>query len=57
MCSRPGGYGWTEVEEDDGEPFEETMRRLTEKLEEQFLESAELEAEIRASLRGLGYEI
>jgi len=33
------------------------MQRLTSKLGEQFSESARLEAEIRANLKGLGYEI
>ncbi len=33
------------------------MQRLTKKLGDQFQESARLEAEIRASLKGLGYEI
>ncbi|MBD2387825.1 class I SAM-dependent DNA methyltransferase [Cylindrospermum sp. FACHB-282] len=52
----PGRYvGAEEVEEDD-EPFEEKMERLTQKLEEQFRKSAQLEREIRANLRGLGYE-
>jgi type I restriction enzyme M protein len=43
--------------EEDSEPFEEKMQRLTAKLGEQFQESALLEAEIRANLKGLGYEI
>lgn len=43
--------------EDDGEPFEEKMQRLTAKLGEQFQESELLESEIRANLKGLGYEI
>jgi type I restriction enzyme M protein len=46
-----------EAAEDDGKPFEEKMQRLTGKLGEQFLESARLEAEIRANLKGLRYEI
>jgi hypothetical protein len=33
------------------------MARLTEKLEEQFQESARLEATIRRNLKELGYEI
>jgi type I restriction enzyme M protein len=53
----PGRYVGAEAAEDDGEPFEEKMQRLTAKLEEQFKESARLEAEIRANLKGLGYEI
>jgi len=53
----PGRYVGAEAVEDDGEPFEEKMQRLTGKLGEQFLESARLAAEIRANLKGLGYEI
>ena len=41
--------------EDDGEPFEEKMKRLVTTLEAQFAESARLEKEIRKNLRGLGY--
>jgi hypothetical protein len=37
--------------------FEEKMRRPTENREEQFQKSARLEAEIRANLKGLGYEV
>jgi type I restriction enzyme M protein len=51
----PGRYvGATEVE-DDGEPFEEKMRRLVGELNEQFAQSTELEAAIRSNLEGLGY--
>ncbi|VVB71413.1 N-6 DNA Methylase [uncultured archaeon] len=53
----PGRYVGAEAQEDDGEPFEEKMQRLTAKLEEQFAESARLEKEIRANLQGLGHEI
>jgi len=51
----PGRYVGAEEIEDDGEPFAEKMARLTEKLEEQFAESASLEVAIRDNLRGLGY--
>ena len=51
----PGRYVGAEEIEDDGEPFEEKMTRLTEKLEEQFQESASLEAAIRRNLKELGY--
>ncbi|MBN1322422.1 MAG: SAM-dependent DNA methyltransferase [Methanotrichaceae archaeon] len=51
----PGRYVGAEAEEEDGEPFEEKMKRLTAKLSEQFAESARLEAEIQANLEGLGY--
>jgi type I restriction enzyme M protein len=53
----PGRYVGAEAMEEDSEPFEEKMQRLTAKLAEQFQESARLEAEIRANLKGLGYEI
>jgi len=52
----PGRYVGAEAREDDGEPFEEKMQKLTVKLDEQFGESARLEAEIRANLKGLGYD-
>jgi len=51
----PGRYvGAAEVEEDE-EPFEEKMSRLTAQLNEQFKESARLEQVIRANLKELGY--
>jgi type I restriction enzyme M protein len=53
----PGRYVGAEAAEDDGEPFEEKMQRLTTSLGEQFKESARVEAEIRANLKGLGYEV
>jgi len=51
----PGRYVGAEEIEDDGEPFEEKMARLTAKLEEQFRESARLEAAIRRNLEELGH--
>jgi type I restriction enzyme M protein len=51
----PGRYVGAEETEDDGEPFEEKMARLTAKLEEQFRESARLEAAIRRNLQELGH--
>lgn len=51
----PGRYvGLEEVEEDD-EPFEEKMTRLTTELAEQFEKSKELEDQIRQALGGIGY--
>ena len=50
----PGRYVGAEEAEDDGEPFEEKMKRLTAKLKEQFAESSRLEAEIRKNLQWLG---
>ncbi|MDR3190908.1 MAG: type I restriction-modification system subunit M [Lactobacillaceae bacterium] len=53
----PGRYvGLAEVE-DDGEPFEEKMARLTSELSSQFKESAKLEDDIRQALGAIGYEI
>jgi type I restriction enzyme M protein len=51
----PGRYVGAAEVEDDGEPFEEKMKRLTATLEEQFDESAKLEKAIRHSLKALGY--
>jgi type I restriction enzyme M protein len=51
----PGRYVGAEAQEDDGEPFEEKMRRLTAKLREQQAEAAKLDAAIAANLRELGY--
>lgn len=51
----PGRYVGAETAEDDGEPFEEKMQRLTARLEEQFRESQRLETEIKANLEILGY--
>lgn len=52
----PGRYVGAAYVEDDGEPFEEKMARLTAELAEQFAESARLEAIIRENLRRVGYE-
>jgi type I restriction enzyme M protein len=46
----PGRYVGVEEFEDDGEPFEDKMHRLTTKLEEQFAQSAALESAIRKNL-------
>lgn len=51
----PGRYVGAEDEEDDGEPFEEKMRRLTMELEAQFAESAKLEMTIKINLKSLVY--
>lgn len=52
----PGRYVGIEDEEDDGEPFEEKMARLTSELGELFGKSIELQEEIRKKLGALGYE-
>ena len=51
----PGRYVGAADVEDDGEAFDEKMKRLTAMLEEQFTESAKLEEVIKTSLQGLGY--
>jgi hypothetical protein len=51
----PGRYVGAEAQEDDGEPFEEKMRRLTATLREQQAEAAKLDAAIAANLKKLGY--
>ena len=52
----PGRYVGIEEVEDDGEPFEEKMARLTKELGELFERSHELEGEIRRKLGAIGYE-
>lgn len=53
----PGRYVGIEEQQDDGEPFEEKMTRLTSELSEMFAKSHELEEEIREKLGEIGYEI
>ena len=53
----PGRYVGIEEQEDDGEPFEEKMKRLTSELSEMFAKSHELENEIREKLGAIGYEV
>ncbi len=53
----PGRYVGIEEQEDDGEPFEEKMARLTSELSQMFAKSHELEEEIRKALGAIGYEI
>ena len=51
----PGRYVGAAAVEDDGEPFEEKMQRLTATLQEQQRQAAELDAAIAANLKELGY--
>jgi type I restriction enzyme M protein len=51
----PGRYVGAEEAEDDGEPFEEKMQRLTNTLAAQFKEGAKLEKAILKNLAGLGF--
>ena len=53
----PGRYVGIEAQEDDGEPFDEKMMRLTGELSEMFKRSHELEGEIRKRLGAIGYDI
>lgn len=53
----PGRYVGLEDEIEDSEPFEEKMERLTTLLSEQFIQSHQLEEDIRKALGGIGYEI
>ncbi|TYO98702.1 type I restriction enzyme M protein [Geothermobacter ehrlichii] len=51
----PGRYVGAEAQEDDGEPFEEKMKRLVAQLKEQQAEAAKLDAAIARNLEELGY--
>jgi len=53
----PGRYVGIEEPEDDGEPFEEKMERLTAELAELFKHSSELEQEIRNRLGAIGHVV
>ena len=53
----PGRYVGVEEQEDDGEPFEEKMARLTSELSDLFKQSHKLETEIKEKLGSIGYEI
>ena len=44
-----------EAVEDDGEPFEEKMERLTAELSAQLVEAANLDERIRAALSSVGW--
>ena len=51
----PGRYVGAEAQEDDGEPFDEKMQRLTAEWRKQVEEARRLDAAIEENLRGLGY--
>ena len=51
----PGRYVGAEAPEDDGEPFEDKMKRLAARLREQQAEGARLDAAIAANLDALGF--
>ncbi len=52
----PGRYVGAEAQEDDGEPFEDKMTRLTATLRAQQEEAAKLDEAIRQNLKELGYD-
>jgi len=51
----PGRYVGAAAQEDDGEPFEERMLRLSALWREHRAEAARLDAAIEANLKELGY--
>jgi type I restriction enzyme M protein len=51
----PGRYVGAGAVEDDGEPFDDKMKRLVATLEDQFAEGAKLERTIRKNLKELQY--
>ena len=53
----PGRYVGIADEEEDAEPFEEKMARLTAELGDLFAESHRLEAGIREKLAGIGFNV
>ena len=53
----PGRYVGIEEQADDGEPFDDKMKRLTGELAGLFEKSHELEKEIREKLGAIGYEV
>ena len=52
----PGRYVGAKPQEDDSEPFEQKMARLTAQWREQQAEAARLDAEIAANMNALGFE-
>jgi len=53
----PGRYVGIEEKEEDEEPFDDKMKRLTTELSEMFKKSRELEEEIEKRLGAIGYDI
>ena len=51
----PGRYVGAAPQEDDGEPFQEKMSRLTAQWREQQAEALRLDAEIEANIARLGF--
>lgn len=53
----PGRYVGIEEQKDDGEPFEDKMKRLTGELSELFAQSHVLEEQIKKNLNAIGFEV
>ena len=53
----PGRYVGAEPQEDDGEPFEDKMKRLVDRLREQQAKAARLDATISENLKVLGFPL
>ncbi len=53
----PGRYVGIAEQEDDGEPFDEKMKRLTTELSDLFAESHRLEEEIKKQLGSIGFSV
>ncbi|NCC18479.1 MAG: SAM-dependent DNA methyltransferase [Bacteroidia bacterium] len=53
----PGRYVGIAEQEEDSEPFEEKMQRLTTDLKDLFNKSHDLEQEIKTQLKKIGYEL
>ena len=51
----PGRYVGISEAEDDGEPFEEKMERLTSEIAKCFEESNRLQEQIKKNLEAIGY--
>ena len=51
----PGRYVGAEAQEDDGEPFEDKMKRLVAQLREQQADGAKLDTAIKVNLETLGF--
>ena len=53
----PGRYVGAEAQEEDGEPFEDKIKRLAAQWRKQQAEGARLDAAIEANLKALGFDI
>jgi type I restriction enzyme M protein len=53
----PGRYVGIAEQEDDGEPFQDKMNRLTAELHDLFNKGHELEAEIKKQLGSIGFNL